>query len=181
MAGSITYLSLAAIGLYALVSLACMAACGTAAKLGQATWNRNAWLGLAALFVVLIALRGLGVEDMIRDAMRTELRSDGSYDTRRFGQGIVVSIVLAVVSVAGMFWGYRLSRRSRGRRNQTTLAALAAGGVMVFLVVLRVISLHMIDRLLFGPLKLNWIGDIGASLVVLGAAIYYMKLVRERP
>jgi hypothetical protein len=52
---------------------------------------------------------------------------------------------------------------------------------MLFLVILRVISLHMIDRLLFGPLKLNWIGDIGASLVVLGAAIYYMKLVRERP
>ena len=181
MAGSITYLGLAAIVLYAGVALSCMLACGTAAKLGQANWNRNAWLTLAALFVALIALRGMGAEDLVRDALRSELRSDGGYEAGRFGQGVLVSILLLAVSAAALFWGYRLSRRSRGRRNQATLAALAAGAVMVLLVVLRVISLHMIDSLLFGPLKLNWIADIGASLVVLGAAFYYVKLVRARP
>lgn len=181
MAGSITFLGLAAIVLYGAVALAAMYACGTAAKLGQATWNRNAWLVLAVLFVVLIALRAVGAEDLIRDAMRTELRSEGNYDARRFVQGLIVSIVLVVVSGIGFYWAYRLSRRSRGRRNQATLAALAAGAVMIFLVVLRIISLHMIDSLLFGPLKLNWVGDIGASLVVLGSAFYYVKLVRKRP
>jgi hypothetical protein len=28
-----------------------------------------------------------------------------------------------------------------------------------------------------GPLKLNWIGDIGASLAVLGAATVYARIV----
>lgn len=181
MAGSVTYLGLAAIILYGGVALASMFACGTAAKLGQATWNRNAWLVLAALFVVLIALRGVGAEDLIRDAIRSELRSEGNYEARRFVQGVVVSIVLVVVSATGFYWGYRLSRRSKGRRNQATLVALASGAAMVFLLVLRVISLHMIDSLLYGPLKLNWIIDIGASLLVLAAAIHYVRLVNQRP
>jgi hypothetical protein len=46
---------------------------------------------------------------------------------------------------------------------------------------LRIASLHMIDALLYGPLKLNWVIDIGGSLVVLVAAIYYVQLVHTRP
>lgn len=32
-----------------------------------------------------------------------------------------------------------------------------------------------------GPLKLNWIGDIGVSLFVLGAGLFYRQLVKQRP
>jgi len=30
-----------------------------------------------------------------------------------------------------------------------------------------------------GPLKLNWIIDIGASVLVMGAAVTYIRLVRR--
>ena len=181
MAGNISFLSLAAAALYSVVALAAMAACGTAASSGQPNWNRNVWLWLAVLFVVLIVMRGLGIEDLVRDAIRDAMRGDGTYAERRQVQGIVMSIALALAAAGGFWWLRRTTRNLRGRRNVATVAALAAGGGMLVLVVLRMISLHMIDRALYGPLKLNWVGDIGTSLIVLGAAIYYVKLVRARP
>ena len=181
MAGSITYLGLAAIVLYGLVALACMIAGGTAAKLGQTSWNRNVWLTLSALFVVLIMLRGFGIEEAIRGAMRAELRSDGGYAERRQLQGMIVAGILAVAFAAGGWWFYRATRKLRGRRNFATMTALIAGAAMVFLVALRMISLHMIDKALFGAFKLNWIIDIGASAIVLAAALYFTRLVRARP
>ncbi len=51
---------------------------------------------------------------------------------------------------------------------------------MIGLMMLRIISLHMIDRLLFGPLKLNWVFDIGSTLAVLAAALYYIAIVSGR-
>ena len=181
MTDGMSYFSLAATALYALVALAAMAACGTAASGGQPLWNRNAWVTLALLFVVLIVLRGFGIEEMIRDSMRQTLRGDGLYEGRREVQGIVASVVLVAVAFAGGWWFYKATRELRGRRNVATMAALGAGGVMVFLVALRMISLHAIDKALYGAFKLNWIGDIGTSLIVLGAAVYYVRLVRARP
>lgn len=181
MATSVSLYSLAAAAFYVVVALAAMAACGTASTSGQPRWNRNVWLALAVLFVVLIVLRGFGIEDVVRNALRTELRSDGTYSDRRWMQGMIASIVLAVVAAAGFFWFYRATRSLSGRRNFATMAGLLAGAAMVLLVMLRMISLHMIDRALYGPFKLNWIVDLGASAVVLGAAIYYVRLVRARP
>lgn len=181
MPNDVTIFSLAATVLYAGVALAAMAACGTAATTGQTRSNRRIWAALAVLFVVLIILRGFGIEEAIRDGLRSLMRSDGSYAERRAVQGIAVSVVLAAVAALGFGWLYRATRTVRGRRNVACMVALAAGAAMTFLVVLRVVSLHAIDQLLYGAFKLNWIGDIGSSLVVLGAAIYYMRLVRARP
>lgn len=181
MASSISMLSLVAAAYYVLVALACMLACGTASHYRQPRWYRDVWLALAILFLVLIALRGLGIEEWARDALRDVLRSGGSYGDRRSTQGIVASIVLVIVAAAGLLWLYRAASSFRGRRNVVSLVALASGSAMALLVLLRLISLHMIDRALYGPLKINWIGDIGTSTLVLVCAIYYAKLVRARP
>jgi hypothetical protein len=53
--------------------------------------------------------------------------------------------------------------------------------MMVMLLGLRIVSLHQIDVLLYGPAKLNWVIDIGASLTVLTAAGFYIRLVSHRP
>ena len=164
-----------------LVALASMAACGTATTSGQPRWNRRVWLALAILFLLLIILRGFGIEEWLRDAMRDALRSGGNYAERRSTQSVIASIVLLLVGAAGFWWLYRTTQRLRGRRNLATVIALASGLAMTFLVLLRLISLHMIDRLLYGSIKLNWIMDFGTTMAVLAAAIYYVRLVRARP
>ena len=180
MAGSISFLSMAAVAFYAVVVLACMAAFGTAMTSAQPRWNRNAWLALATLFVLLIVLRGLGIEELLRGFLRDLLRNGGTYEARRTVQGIIASIVVLLVATLAAWWLLRSARRVRGRRNLATVAALVAGGAMLFLVLLRLISLHMIDRALYGAFKLNWVVDIGSSVAVLGAAIIYVRLVRAR-
>ena len=67
-----------------------------------------------------------------------------------------------------------------GRRNIAVAIGIASCGVMLAIIALRMISLHAMDRLLYGPLKLNWVGDLGASALVLGAAIYYVLLLKGR-
>ena len=57
-----------------------------------------------------------------------------------------------------------------------TFAALA----MLLLLALRIVSLNAVDAVLFGPLKVNWITDIGASVFVIAAALYYVRLLLAR-
>lgn len=181
MPESLSILSVAAAAVYAVVAVTCVIGTGTAVTNRQPIWHRNAWVALALLFIVLLCMRGLGIEEWARGILREGLRSDGAYAERRGVQGMVVAAVLASVGAAGGWWFYRASQRLRGRRNVAVMVALASGAAMIFLVLLRLISLHAVDSLLYGPLKLNWVGDIGSCLIVVFAAIYYVKLVRARP
>ncbi len=166
---------------YAVVVLSCVWAAGTAVNKRQQVWHKNTWIALAMLFIALLFLRGMGIEDWLRSSARDMLRSDGAYGGRRTFQSVTVAAILLTVGAAGFWWFYRVSKGLTGRRNIVTMAALAAGATMMSLVVLRMISLHAIDRILYGPLKLNWVGDLGSSLMVLLAGLYYVKIVRERP
>ena len=88
--------------------------------------------------------------------------------------------MLAVVGASSFAFLYRITRRHRGRRNIARITAIIAAFVMIFLLGLRLASLHLVDALLFGPLKLNWVIDLGASLIVIFAASYYVQIVRAR-
>lgn len=61
------------------------------------------------------------------------------------------------------------------------IIAVGCAAGMVFLLLLRILSLHSVDDVLYGPLKLNWVGDVGMSLAVLGCAIRYAKIVSTAP
>ena len=95
-------------------------------------------------------------------------------------QALIVSVVICVMGALGFTWIYRARTLVKGRRNIATLIAQASGGAMLVLVVLRLISLHAIDRVLYGTFKINWIGDVGTSLLVLAAAAYYVNLFRPQ-
>jgi hypothetical protein len=173
-------LSIGAAGLYGGVVLLCVLAAATAAFRQQQGWHVTAWLLLALLFVVLCVLRVYGIEEAVRDDLRTLLYRDGVYDERRAFQRPMAASVLALVAIGFAIWIYRGFRTVHGRRNVAVLVACASAFAMVGLMSFRLISLSPIDKLLYGPIKLNWIVDLASSLLVLAAAGYYARLVGRK-
>ncbi|MEM9310795.1 MAG: hypothetical protein AAGA34_05050 [Pseudomonadota bacterium] len=171
-------LSLAAAALYALVALSCVWAANSAARVRARSWHWRGWVALVILFLVLFILRVTMAEDVLRNSLRTILRASEAYDNRRDWQALVVAGVGLVVAGLAAWLSYRALQGSRRRPDVALMLALAAGFAMIGLVVLRLVSFHWVDRVLNGPLKLNWLGDIGSSLVVLGAASFYVWLMR---
>ncbi len=181
MSAGPSVLSLLGSGLYLLVVLACLIAAAIAVRGRQLSAHWQVWAMVAALFAVFALLRLTNFEELARDGMRDYFRAEGTYRTRRAVQAPLVALLLVIAAAAAFALLYRWSRLIRGRRNVARVVAVVAGLTMLLLIALRLASLHAVDALLYGPLKLNWIIDIGASLTVLGAAVYYVKLVRERP
>ncbi|MFO6446918.1 hypothetical protein ACLBKU_07190 [Erythrobacter sp. NE805] len=146
----------------------------------QLPWHRWGWAMVVALFVVLAIVRVFSVEDWIRGDLREVLIQGKAYDTRRAVQG-PLSAILFLISAAGfasLF--YYIRRGIEGRRNVAILAALGCTSGMLLLFGLRIVSLHSVDALLFGPLKLNWFLDIGLSATVAICAVRYRAVVRRK-
>lgn len=174
-----TALSLAAAGLYAFVAFACVLAAHTARSARQPRWHLRTWSLLAVLFVAMIAMRVTMVEEIMRDAARAALRAESAYQSRRELQTVMLAVVAVCGGALGLWLAYRAFTGSRRRRDVAVKVAIAGGLAFGALMLLRLISLHVVDRALYGPLKLNWVGDIGASLIVLGAAAYYAWRLRS--
>jgi len=174
-------LSLSAAALYAGVVIVCLLAMAAARPGAAPRWNRFAWAALAFLFAVLVLLRVFGIEEGARDVLREAMRAGGRYEDRREIQNIAAAIAFGGVAIAVTALAYRHRRAMwlRGRRNRAVSIALLASAALLFLMVLRLISFHAIDALLYGPIKLNWFVDIGASLTVAAAAVYYVHRMRS--
>lgn len=173
-------LSLAAASVYALVLLTCIWATVTSSRTRQPAAHWRGWLFLAVLFGVLMVLRLVAAEEWVRATVRASLRASGEYGERRSVQAPLVAAILMMFGLGALGLFYRATRNLQGRRNVARLVASTAGSVMIALLVVRIASLHILDQMLYGPLKLNWVLDIGASLVVILAAIQYVRIVRGR-
>ncbi|WAT17040.1 hypothetical protein OZN62_08810 [Aurantiacibacter sp. MUD11] len=177
MAFTASPLSLAGAAIYVLVAITTAFAAHFAASREQQTWHIRSWAALTLLFVLLIAMRLFDAEGVLRDSLREYARWHGLYGSRGSMQRPMVAVVIVIAALAGCWGFWRFGRTLRGRRNIAVGLALACGASMFALVGLRVISLHLVDSLLYGPLKLNWLGDVGLSFLVAGAAIIYVKIV----
>lgn len=173
-------LSLIAAAFYGLVVFTCLLAMAAAFARRQVRWHMLGWAALALLFTVLALMRVFAIEDLLREELRLVLRAEGTYEDRRALQGPVFAGLFIAVAAAGGFWAFHASRNIRGRRNIAAMAAIAGGCVLLFLLMLRLVSLHSVDQLLYGPLKLNWIIDLGASAVVLASGFLYWRIVTGR-
>jgi hypothetical protein len=174
-------LSLSASSIYGLVLLACIAAAVTAKGQRQPPAHVRLWLLLAVFFFALAVLRVFAVEEWLRDSLRAWLRESGSYRYRRAIQAPLAAGLVCILAAAAGWYLFAWARRLRGRRNVIQAICLLAALVMLFLIPLRLTSFHAVDTLLYGPLKLNWVLDLGASLAVLGGAVQYIRVVRARP
>jgi len=179
MTDSPSMLSVAAAALYGLVVAACLLATAQSRALQQQPWHGKIWAAIAILFVALIASRLLNVEEIVRADLRSWLRSEDMLDGRRIWQRWLIAGSILVVASTGLFGAYKIIGRVTGRRNIAVAIAAGCSGIMVCIIALRLISLHAMDRLLYGPLKLNWVGDIGASAAIIALAAYYVWVIRQ--
>lgn len=173
-------LSLTAAAFYGAVVFACLLALAASVARRQIRWHVIGWSALALLFAVLAAMRVFAAEDMLREELRLLLRAEGTYDDRRALQGPVFAALFIAAAAIGGIWTFHISRTIRGRRNIAAMVAIASGCTLVFLLMLRIVSLHSVDQLLHGPLKLNWIIDLGTSTIVLLGGVYYWRVVTGR-
>lgn len=163
-------------GIYAVVVLVSATAWFTALRRKQQPWHARCWLLLAVFFVLLLLSRYFQLEEILRDALRASLRSSNEYGHRRDFQRPLVAAIVGIGALVACWWFYKLARTVRGRRNFAVMAGLVGAFGMAFLISLRMVSLHAIDALLYG-LRLNWVADIGLSLMVAAAAAFYVRLV----
>ena len=173
-------LSLIAAAFYGVVVFGCLLALAAALARRQIRWHVAAWTALALLFAVLAVMRIFAIEEWLREELRLLLRFEGAYDERRAVQGPVFAILFVSAAAIGGYWTYHVSRSIRGRRNIAAMIAIASGCTLVFLMMLRIVSLHSVDALLYGPLKLNWIIDLGTSAAVLTSSVLYWLIVTGR-
>ncbi len=133
-----------------------------------------AWFGFALM-------RVFAVEEWLRSDLREMLYERHSYEQRRVLQEpLTVLIIVGAAGAAAWIMSFVMTS-VKGRRNVALITALGCSGGLIVLAAFRVISLHFIDDLLYGPLKLNWCQDLGLSLSVLACGVRYRLMIGVRP
>ena len=172
--------NLAAIFLYAIVFLLCATAALNASTSARSQRQVRGWAVCAAFFALLAAVRLLGVEELVRQALRQASRSMGEYDDRAVLQAPLVLLTLAGTLGLGLFAFRVWRKRNADCGERAVLVALFCVVGFVPLYVLRTISWHVTDRVLYdSSLHLNWFIDCGLSLLVGCAALLSMRRRRR--
>ena len=114
------------------------------------------WRIAAAVFLAAALYRALGGEHVLTERLRLMAASEGWYDERQTSQALLSAIGVVVVAVA-LWFGMRFPAPWPER-----LTALVVVGYLV-LSGLRLVSLHMVDSLLYrslGPIHANWLLEV---------------------
>lgn len=151
---------------YLVVVLACLAAAlrarGAPSRRARTRLTRH-WLGLAALFVILAAWRGLGGEVALQEWARGLLHAEGIYAARRSWQGPVGASAL----LAAGAWASWLAIRDRRRLDPLVGWSRLAGLGLLGYTLLRLLSWHPVDALIYaglGPFHINHLIDMGLTI-----------------
>lgn len=162
---------------YSAVVMLCFAASRAAQRADRPGADSRVWLYCAAFFTMLALSRIFEFEDVWRAEARQYLVSHAEYAGRRAIQRPLLGLALvgSCALVAGTW--YALRRNMNGARRYVSLAQIAMIG-FVPLFALRMVSFHFMDRLLYGPLKLNWLLDGGLTALAALSALAYARHVR---
>ena len=159
-----------AIVIYAVVCAVSFVAWSMAARRG-AKANARTFAFATFAFALLTVSRALGAEDMLHDAIKRSFMLAGEYSERRaFQKPLVIAGLLAMFAFA-FYKGFRIVQVST--RFSPAAAVSLACWTMSALVFVRTLSWHTTDKMLFGPVHLNWFVDMGCTLITgVGAALY---------
>lgn len=139
------------------------------------------WLGCCAFYGALAVVRLANFEEILRHRLRMQLQAEGLFADRR-GVQTALAVFLICLFTALCFAAWRhfeRIRHSKGRR-LSFLAQLAMAG-FALLYLLRVLSLHAMDRILYGggTLRINWLAEGGLIAAAISAAFFYGRLYRR--
>ena len=167
-------LNLLGSAIYLAVVLACLFALFAAMRWRGSGGDARSWLLSAVFFAAMAASRYFELEDVAQAQLRSLISQGGLYGSRWLLQAPFVLLTLAG---GALIAGRMFARWRRARRSRTSLSVLAAQvGVAGYalLVLIRVISLHATDWVLYsGPIHPNWLIDGGLAALVGAAASYY--------
>jgi hypothetical protein len=124
------------------------------------------WLGACALMALLGLNKQLDLQTLFTEVGRDLAHSQGWYEQRRKYQALFI-IAIGIVGTAAAFGAAYLLRRV-ARRIVLALGGLSA---LVVFIVVRAASFHHVDILLrSGPIRLNWLLELGGIALVAFAA-----------
>ena len=180
----ISALSLAAAGFYLCVVLAALGAALAGIRREAPLREWRIWVLVAGAFVALAAMRAIAAEDHLRGILRSVLELADARAARRVIQLPLSLAAIALACLTAIPVVHRIARRGwTSPFAAGDWAALALIG-MVGLIGLRVISLHAVDGILFsaliGPLRINWLLDLGCAGISLAAALHYIRSGQAR-
>ena len=162
-----TRLDLIGSGLLVLAALLVVRAAIAARRLGRPAGVARFWWVAAVLLLLAGLYRLTGAEHLLTDRLRQSATGEGWYGGRRIFQAALTSVGV-VVAAAALWIALRLRAGWPER-----LAALALVGYAV-LSILRLVSLHMVDSVLYrslGPIHANWLFELAlVGAVAVGAA-----------
>lgn len=166
----LNWLSIAGIGLYILAAIGCLAVTLMLRQAPEKKGEMWIWLSVALGFLAFAASRFWQIEARLTAALKSYFMAHGDYAARQSWQAPLASLVL-VVCVAVSLWVYfKFRRRKNVILTPVDLAGLALLS-MLALIILRIISLHAIDQILFGW-RLNWVLDPGFTIMAMGASLW---------
>lgn len=171
-------LSYAASAIYLVTALLALAAglrIGTSPLPEGPRGERMQWTGIAVIFVLLALSRISGAEEWLEGMLRAALIDSHQYDGRRDIQRPVAAMALVGIALAALAFVMRKSVVTRFIESPIAWARTASIA-MLALVVVRVISFHPLDAVLFAkPLHPNWILDLGLTGIVAAAAVMALR------
>jgi hypothetical protein len=122
------------------------------------------WLLCSALLAVLAINKQLDLQSWFTQVARDVAVRGGWYERRRRHQ-VAFVLLLLIGGAAGMLALTYLLRNVVRR----ALVVLVGIGMLLCFIVVRAASYHYVDRLLtYGPVRLNWVLEIGGIAVIAG-------------
>lgn len=158
----------------------CALAVHAATTSGRPVADARAWMVAVAVFVVLAGMRAFQLEELLRDGLRTLLHAEGEYGKRRAFQAPLAVAVLAMLLPLALLAHRLWQRTAPGAGTRLVLAAQLGMVGLALLYAMRIISLHFIDKLLYGGgVHLNWFLEGGLTLLIGGPAALYVLRSRR--
>jgi hypothetical protein len=138
------------------------------------------WHVTSALCLTLAAFKAFAIQQLAGGWIRQVLRAQGWYAGRRPVQAAAIYIVVSL-TVLGMLWLTRGRRRQRLHETDSNLVGLIAVLLLASFVLIRGISLHYVDEVLYRLPGLGALMNVAIELLLIGVlAVVAWRTARIR-